>query len=135
MSEHATSRKNLFIFMLMLCVTAGAGYFYYIQNIASDSGYEFVTSWGTKGTQDGNFLYVEDFALDAQGNILVTDALRSDVQVFTPDGQFITKFAGKGDQPQHLEKPEGISIDKDGNIYVADSANFRIQKFAPNSKE
>lgn len=57
---------------------------------------ELVKSWGSKGTGDGQFQYVEDFAVDAKGNILATDALNSNIQVFSPDGVFITKFGTKG---------------------------------------
>ena len=65
--------------------------------------------------------YIEDFAIDNGGNLLVTDALRSDVQVFSLEGKFLKKFGGKGRTPASLEKPEGVAVDpKTGNIFVAD---------------
>ena len=36
--------------------------------------YEFVMSWGEKGSGDGEFLYVEDLEIDANGHLLITDA-------------------------------------------------------------
>ncbi len=81
---------------------------------------EFVRQWGSAGTGDGQFLYLEDFAFDGQGRLLVTDALRADVQVFTTDGRFVTKSGGKGDRPRSLVKPERIAVDKIGNVYVVD---------------
>ena len=36
--------------------------------------YEFVMSWGEKGSDDGEFLYVEDLEIDANGHLLITDA-------------------------------------------------------------
>src|SRR5262245_42558301 len=71
---------------------------------------DFVTAWGSEGTGDGQFLFIEDFAFDAQGNLLVTDALRKDIQVFTPDGQFMTRFGQDGTGDAVLEKPEGVGV-------------------------
>ena len=77
-----------------------------------DKNVKFIESFGTKGNGDGQFLHIEDFAFDANGNLLVTDALRADVQVITKDGKFIGKFGGPG----VFEKPEGVAVDKEGNI-------------------
>ncbi|MBT8478819.1 MAG: 6-bladed beta-propeller, partial [Gemmatimonadetes bacterium] len=93
---------------------------------------EFVHAWGSEGSGDGQFLYIETFAFDSQGRLLVTDALRSDVQVFTPDGRFVTKFGGKGSHPGNLVKPEGIVVDERGNIYVGDYLSGHIKKYDAN---
>ena len=76
--------------------------------------YEFVMSWGEKGSDDGEFLYVEDLEIDANGHLLITDALSAYVQVFTTDGTFLTKFGGKGNRDDSFEKPEGIVVDAEG---------------------
>ena len=36
-----------------------------------EAQYEFDTTWGAKGRGNGEFKYVEDLAIDADGNILV----------------------------------------------------------------
>jgi DNA-binding beta-propeller fold protein YncE len=94
-----------------------------------DSGFEHVTTFGSKGSGDGQFNYPEDFALTADGkHILVTDAVNSNVQVFDKtSGKFVAKFGGKGDANQHLEKPEGISVAPDGRIFVADYATGYVK--------
>ena len=79
----------------------------------ADKHMEFVLAWGSKGTDAGQFLYIEDFAIDANGNLLVTDALRADVQVFDPQGKFLSSFGGS----DLFEKPEGIAIAPDGSIF------------------
>jgi DNA-binding beta-propeller fold protein YncE len=82
---------------------------------------EHVMNIGSQGMGEGQFLYVEDFAFDTAGNLLVTDASHSYVQVFNKKtGQFIARFGGKGDEDENLEKPEGISVAPNGNIFVAD---------------
>ena len=55
---------------------------------------EFVTTFGNKGTGNGQFRYVEDFAFDKDGKILITDAINSNVQVFKSDGTFLKAFGG-----------------------------------------
>ncbi len=52
----------------------------------SQNHVKFVGAWGGEGTKDGQFLYIEDFAFSSDGHLLVTDALRADVQKFTKDG-------------------------------------------------
>jgi hypothetical protein len=62
----------------------------------ADQYVEFVAEWGGKGVGDGQFLYIEDIAQDNDGMLLVTDALRADVQKFDPGGRFLGKFGGRG---------------------------------------
>ena len=90
-------------------------------SFSSAMDFEHVMNIGSEGTGEGQFKYVEDFAFDGKGNILVTDAAHAFVQVFDKSsGKFITRFGGKGDEDNNLEKPEGISVAPDGRIFVAD---------------
>lgn len=96
---------------------------------------EFVSSWGHRGVGDGEFQYIEDFALDASGNLLVTDALRADIQVFSLNGRYLSKFGGSAakegkDKKDKFEKPEGVAVDPEGNIFVADYLSSLIKKFS-----
>ncbi|SFB14477.1 6-bladed beta-propeller protein [Poseidonocella pacifica] len=83
--------------------------------------FEHVMTFGSEGDGEGQFQYVEDFAFDAAGNILVTDAAHAYVQVFDKTtGVFKARFGGKGFEDGSLTKPEGISIADDGRIFIAD---------------
>ena len=82
--------------------------------------YEFVTEGGSEGSGESQFRYIEDFAFDAAGNILVTDALNRNVQVFTNTGEFVAEVGGRGGEDGKFEKPEGIAVDGDGNQLVGD---------------
>jgi len=97
---------------------------------------ELATTWGTTGNKDGQFQYVEDLAIGCDGNIYVTDAKNSNVQVFAPDGKFVTKFGvmGQGKEGDEMMKPEGIAVDKNCNIYVADYTTGFIKKFSKDYK-
>ncbi|MDM8566328.1 6-bladed beta-propeller [Candidatus Halobeggiatoa sp. HSG11] len=90
--------------------------------------FEHVMTIGSKGSGPGQFSYVEDFAWDIDGNLLVTDAVNSNVQVFNRlTGKFIVQFSDVDDEL--FEKPEGIAVDPEGNILVSDYAIGYIKKF------
>jgi len=83
--------------------------------------FKHLMSVGTRGTGPGQFKYIEDFDITADGNILATCAAHAYVQVFNKTtGEYVTRFGGKGDDDKHLDKPEGIAIAPNGDIFVAD---------------
>ena len=96
----------------------------------NSSPVEIVKVFGLLGEEPGQFKYVEDFAVDRHGQILITDALKSTVQVFSSEGVFLNEFAGKGKDAGSLIKPEGIAIDQQGNIHVADYRSGYIKKYS-----
>ncbi len=104
-----------------------------------DANGKFVTSWGVLGDTRGNaldnplLLYgPRSIALDAPGNLLVTDTGNKRVLKFSPNGDPLAQYGGVGaDNGKFLEQV-GIAIDKQGNIFVADTWNLRIQKFDSN---
>ena len=54
---------------------------------------EHVLNIGTKGTGEGQFKYVEDFALSSTGDLLATDAAHAYVQVFDKTtSSYIARF-------------------------------------------
>jgi len=96
---------------------------------------EFITMWGTFGATDGTlgtpgvFWGPRAMAIDAEGNLYVTDTGNKRVQKFSPEGEFLGQWGGFGTSPGQFNEPVGIAIDSDGNIYVADTWNRRVQKF------
>ncbi|RLC81280.1 MAG: hypothetical protein DRI61_04165 [Chloroflexi bacterium] len=100
-----------------------------------DSEGNFLLMWGyfasTDGKlgQEGVFWGPRAIAIDAEGNLYVTDTGNKRVQKFSPKGKFLGQWGGFGTGDGQFDEPVGIAIDKDGNIYVADTWNRRIQKF------
>jgi sugar lactone lactonase YvrE/transcriptional regulator with XRE-family HTH domain len=89
-----------------------------------------VRTWsGSPGTGLGKILQPVGVAVDARGNIYVTDSSASDVEVFTPSGASVVKWGSRGGNPGRFQDPNGIALDTAGNIYVTDTGNARIQKF------
>ncbi len=101
-----------------------------IQKFTSDG--EFVTRWGRKGSEDGDFDFPCGVAVDRDGFVYVTDVQNNRVQKFTSDGQFVTKWGDSGGEA--LNHPCGIATSDEGYVYVADTENHTIKKFAEDGK-
>lgn len=102
-----------------------------------DPNLRFLAKWGeglvdNKGQVRGNegkFYGPREIAIDAEGNLYVTDTGNKRVQKFDPAGRFLDAFGGQGSGPGQFQEPVGIDIDHQGNIFVADTWNRRIQRF------
>lgn len=86
---------------------------------------------GTHGSRPGQFDQLAGVAVDARGDVYVTDAAASRIQVLAPGGKLIAMWGTHGSDPGRFESPTGVAIDDAGNVYVVDSGNSRIQKFRP----
>jgi DNA-binding beta-propeller fold protein YncE len=67
---------------------------YRIQKFTNDG--KFLTMWGSKGEEDGQFLRPINLEVDSQGNVYVIDDHRDDVQKFDSEGTFLIKWGGSG---------------------------------------
>lgn len=91
--------------------------------------YQFVTKWGSLGTEPGQF--------DGQNNVAgtgefvyVPDYDNQRIQKFTNEGQFIKMWGGTYDEADgEFRNPHGVAIDSGGNVYVSERSGLRIQKF------
>lgn len=104
-----------------------------------DANGKFLTMWGTNGDTRGIahidpllFYGPRAIAIDAQGNVLVTDTGNKRVLKFSPDGIPLAQYGGVGAESGKFLEPVGIAIDAQGNIFIADTWNLRIQKFDAN---
>ena len=77
----------------------------------------FVTSWGVKGTGEGDFLHPHGIAVDPQGFVYVTDEEKHDVQKFDSNGSFILSCGAPKDENLFSKKIEDVNVDKDGNVF------------------
>lgn len=80
-------------------------------------------------TTPGDFGAPQGVAVDADGNVYVTDTLNDRVEIFDADGAFISTFGKAGDGPGYFARPKGIAVDGDGHIWVADELQDRLQVF------
>jgi len=87
-----------------------------------------------RATKPGLFAAPTNCAVDADGNLYVTDTFNNRVQIFDADGNFIETFGKSGDGPGYFARPKGIAIDVDGHVWVADSMQDRVQIFTPEGR-
>jgi len=99
-----------------------------VRKYDASSGAE-LAHWGSQGSGPGQFIAPEGIAVDAHGDVYVTDTYNHRVQVFTNDGDFLREWGGYGNGPGQFYRPMGIGVAADGKVYVADTWNGRVQVF------
>jgi len=99
-----------------------------------------------KGTA-AQFNFPRGVALDAGGNVYVSDRLNYVIRKITPDGTVSTLAGAPPPAPgatpappdfvnglgsmARFNEPFGIAVDKSGNVFVADTTNNAIRKITP----
>jgi DNA-binding beta-propeller fold protein YncE len=108
-----------------------------MQVFDADGG--FLAKWGEWGS-DGEFAFrwasavflTVGVAVDAAGNVYVTDSGNSRVQKFRLEGSSVTRTAvwgSGGTSDGQFSSPYGIALDAKDRVYVADSTDHRVQQF------
>ena len=95
--------------------------------VFSPSG-EKLTSFGTRGSGQGQFDRPCGVTVDGEGNILVAGTFNHRIQKFTAENQFLTVVGKAGSGPLQFNDPTGIAFNTINNkVYVVDFGNHRIQ--------
>ena len=105
---------------------------------------------GIPGAGDGQFNDPRRVAIDAGGNVYVSDSSNNRIEKFSSSGTFLSTWGwgvadgsnafqvctsscqagihGSGDG--QLWTPQGVAVGSSGNVYVADWNNARVQQFS-----
>ncbi len=140
-----TKITNKIVNIIFLVTLLSTSLFVINTVLAEVETYNFVVKWGTLGSNNGQFNYPCDVAVDNNGYVYVLDVGNNRVQKFTNNGTFIMQWGSYGSNNgqfnysyysttsnQTLISTAGITTDNLGNVYVADPNNDRIQKFNSN---
>ncbi|XP_070531694.1 tripartite motif-containing protein 3-like [Ptychodera flava] len=95
---------------------------------------KYISSFGTKGTGEGQFSSPFCIAINSKGNIIVSDRDNHRIQVWNADGQFLFSFGEHGSADGQLSRPVGVCTDQESFIYVSDYGNDRVVKFSADGK-
>lgn len=96
-----------------------------------------VRAWGTPNQAgaaaltepvDG-FWGPRDVAVDADGNVYVSDTGNKRVRVYDAEGNFLRDIGSAGAELGQLDEPAGLAISADGRLFVADTWNRRVSVF------
>jgi uncharacterized protein YjiK len=77
----------------------------------------YIGSWGTYGTGNGQFEHPEGIAVDSVGNVYVADYLNDRIQKFTSSGGWVRSWA--------VSSPQGLAVDSSDVVYVAGGGQIR----------
>ena len=94
-------------------------------SVYSENG-EFQYSFGSRGSQPGEFNKPDQICIGEDGLVYVSDAC---IQVFQQDGCFVRQF-GK----DVLNEPTGLALTKDGHIVVASWSAHKLSIFSPSGE-
>ena len=96
-----------------------------------DAQFKFLSGFGSKGKEPGQFQYPKGIAVDLEGNIYVADSWNHRIQKFDSKGTLLLAFGSCGDAKGELNEPYDILVEPSGKIIVIERYNHRIQFFDP----
>ena len=73
----------------------------------------FIKTWGTKGTEPGQFNLPHTIVMDSAGRLLVGDRENARIQIFDQEGNFIEQW-------NHLGKPYGLFMGADDTLFMVE---------------
>ena len=117
---------------------------YTVRKITAAGVVTTIAGTGSPGNTNGpaataSFSSPRGIALDAAGNIFVTDTANKVVRKITPDGVVSTlagsgaigKADGMGTAASFSQQIVGVATDSAGNVYVGDTGNNSVRKITP----
>jgi len=88
-----------------------------------------VATWGSLGSENGEFDSPSGIVLDWGGYVYVADSENHRIQKFDSEGNFLFAWGSSGTETGQFNFPVGVSTDSSGYVYVVDQGNERVQKF------
>ena len=117
-----------------------------IRKITPSLSVSTVAGSGLTGSANGNALMASfnepsNIAIDALGNLYVSDAMNHQIRKISTNGQ-VSVFAGTGTpgnangtlSEAEFHEPRGLAFDSLGNLYICDYRNLAIRKISVDGK-
>jgi len=87
-----------------------------------DKNGNFLTAWGTKGTDPGQFQVPHSIAVDRARRVYVADRSNHRIQIFDQNGKFILLW-------RSIRSPDHLMMSADGFLWVADGVTNKFLKY------
>ncbi len=104
----------------------------YSASDGQDAAPEALSPLGTAGTGTGQLERPQGVAVDASGNVWVTDRINQRIVQYDKNGKFLKQIGTPGSGAGQINEPRGITVAPNGTIWAAEIGNKRLQQF--NSK-
>ena len=86
-------------------------------------------TWGTAGSEPGQFGASMSISMDYWGDVFIGDADNNRIQVFNEMGDLFSVWGSAGSGEGEFDGISGVAADAYDYLYVADHGNLRVQKF------
>ena len=90
-----------------------------------------IRSFGSKGSNEGQFQYPHGVAINSDNHILVVEKDSHRIQMFTMEGRFVKSVGQEGKRQLQFDYPSGIAVHPSGRVFVTEINNHRIQVLNP----
>ena len=94
-----------------------------------NSDLTFSSTFGSLGSDKGQFNGPWGIACDSMGKVYVADMINYRIQVFTAEGTFVRMFGRRGQGRGELDGLYYVAVDTSGMVYVSEYANNRVSVF------
>ena len=92
----------------------------------SNAAYEFVSSFGSRGTAFGQFDGPRGVAVNSVGKIVITESGNNRVQLCYDQGS-CRGFGNFGVLSGEFDRPRGVAVNSVDRLFIADRGNDRIE--------
>lgn len=92
-------------------------------------GGDYLTQWGSHGTDELQFKRPQSLLVDPQDRLWVGDSCNHRIKAFSSDGELLVSWGVEGSAPGQLYYPYGLAMDDAGDLFIAEYGNHRVQKF------
>lgn len=99
--------------------------------ISGSSVIQVRTAIGSAGTGNGQFSRPTGIALDASGDIWVTDTGNDRVEEFNSTGHFLAQNGTPGSGSSQFSRPVSITAGQSGALWIVDGQDGRLQEWRP----
>lgn len=108
----------------------GVGHRISIVSLGSQTGEEeYVGEFSRYGSEPGQLIWPAGIAIDAQGQVYVTDEWLNRVSVFDSKGNFLSCWNIVQGGDSETNGSAGIAIDANNVLYITDGRSHKVRKF------